>query len=160
MNTDPGNDLRNEVRSYFGSGTQLQEMYITPSLLTQQNWDDLAEAPKWSRANAETLNDTHWIGGDPAWLKVYGWAGWSPVEGPGGKGILTLRNPSDKPQTISLTLADALQLPAGTKRIYVAKSPWKEDAERTGFNVDASQPHAFKLSPFEVLTLEMHAAAP
>ena len=33
-NTDPGNDFPNEVRSYFGTGTQLQEMYITPSLLT------------------------------------------------------------------------------------------------------------------------------
>ena len=28
------NDFRNEIRSYFGTGTQLQEMYITPSLLT------------------------------------------------------------------------------------------------------------------------------
>ncbi len=31
LNTDPGNDFRNEVRSYFGTGTQCQEMYITPS---------------------------------------------------------------------------------------------------------------------------------
>ena len=34
LDSDPGNDFRNEVRSYFGTGTQLQEMYITPSLLT------------------------------------------------------------------------------------------------------------------------------
>ena len=34
LDKDPGNDFRNEVRSYFGTGTQLQEMYITPSLLT------------------------------------------------------------------------------------------------------------------------------
>src|SRR6266568_4305981 len=33
LNKDPENDFRNEVRSYFGTGTQLQEMYITPSLL-------------------------------------------------------------------------------------------------------------------------------
>ena len=44
LKSDPDNDFRNEVRSYFGTGTQLQEMYITPSLLTQANWDDLAEA--------------------------------------------------------------------------------------------------------------------
>ena len=30
MKTDPGDDFGNEVRSYFGTGTQLQEMYITP----------------------------------------------------------------------------------------------------------------------------------
>jgi hypothetical protein len=157
LNTDPGNDFRNEVRSYFGTGTQLQEMYITPSLLTQQNWDDLAEAAKWSRANAETLKDTHWVGGDPTWLQVYGWAAWSPGEGSGGKGILTLRNPSDKPQSISLKLAEVLQLPAGAAQSYVVKSPWKEDAGRAALRINASQPHTFELAPFEVLTLEMKA---
>ena len=91
LDQDPGNDFRNEIRSYFGTGTQLQEMYITPSLLTDANWDDLAEAAKWSRANADVLKDTHWIGGDPAWLEVYGWASWTP-----SKGVLVLRNPSDR----------------------------------------------------------------
>ncbi len=106
LNKDPGNDFRNEIRSYFGTGTQLQEMYITPSLLTDANWDDLAEAAKWSRANAEVLKDTHWVGGDPAWLEVYGWASWTPA-----KGILVLRNPSDHPQTIRIQLEDAFELP-------------------------------------------------
>ncbi len=150
LNTDPGNDFRNEVRSYFGTGTQLQEMYITPSLLTQQNWDDLAEAAKWSRANADTLKDTHWVGGDPAWLQVYGWASWSPH-----KGILTLRNPSDKAQAISVKLADVFQLPAGAAYSYLARSPWKEDAARAAFRLNAGLPHTFQLAPFEVLTLEM-----
>ena len=72
LSADPSNDFRNEIRSYFGTGTQLQEMYITPSLLSTQNWDDLAEAAKWSRANADVLKDTHWVGGDPAWQQVYG----------------------------------------------------------------------------------------
>jgi hypothetical protein len=128
-------------------------MYITPSLLTQKNWDDLAEAAKWSRANADTLKDTHWVGGDPAWLQVYGWASWSPH-----KGILTLRNPSDKPQSISLKLADVLQLPAGAAQSYIVKSPWREDATRAALRLNAEQPHTFELAPFEVLTLEMKAA--
>lgn len=108
LDKDPANDFRNEIRSYFGTGTQLQEMYITPSLLSETDWDDLAEAARWSRANAEVLKDTHWIGGDPAWLEVYGWASWTPA-----KGILVLRNPSDKAQTISIKLQDAFELPAG-----------------------------------------------
>ena len=36
-------DFADEVHSFFGSGTQLQEMYITPKLLNSKNWDDLAE---------------------------------------------------------------------------------------------------------------------
>src|SRR5262249_44434003 len=85
-------DFADEVQTFFGNGTQLQEMYLTPKLLNQTNWNDLADAAKWARANADVLVDTHWIGGDPAKGEVYGWASWSPR-----KGILVLRNPDDKP---------------------------------------------------------------
>lgn len=68
-------------------------MYITPSLLNQQNWDDLAEAAKWSRANAAVLKDAHWVGGDPAWLEVYG-AGRLDSK----NGALVLCNPADHEQ--------------------------------------------------------------
>lgn len=153
LNTDPGNDFRNEVRSYFGTGTQCQEMYITPSLLTPANWDDLAEAARWSRANASVLRDTHWVGGDPEWMEVYGWAAWSP-NGRTSKGILTLRNPSDRQQSISIDLKDAFELPAGAPRSYSAMSPWKSDAGQRPTAIDAGVPHTYVLGPFEVLTLE------
>jgi hypothetical protein len=150
LNTDPGNDFTNEVHGYFGTGTQLQELYITPSLLTERNWDVLAEAAKWSRRNAEVLKDTHWVGGDPYWLDVYGWASWSPK-----KGILVLRNPSDKPQSITIDIAKALELPVGAAESYTAKSPWKADEDKAALRLSARTPHEFMLAPFEVLTLEL-----
>ncbi|HTZ90587.1 MAG TPA: enterotoxin [Alloacidobacterium sp.] len=150
LNKDPNNDFRNEIHDYFGNGTQLQEMYITPSLLTQANWDDLAEAAKWSRANADVLKDTHWIGGDPAWLEVYGWASWAPK-----KSILVLRNPSDHPQTIRVDIQDAFELPIGAPQLYTAKSPWKDDAGKQAIELRAHTPHEFQLAPFEVLTLDV-----
>jgi hypothetical protein len=150
LDKDAGNDFRNEIRSYFGTGTQLQEMYITPSLLTEANWNDLAEAAKWSRANADVLKDTHWIGGDPAWLEVYGWASWTPA-----KGIMVLRNPSDRPKTIRIKLQDAFELPPGAAQAYLAKSPWKEDASRRALVLRAQEPHEFDLAPFQVLTLDL-----
>jgi hypothetical protein len=150
LNNDPDGRFRNEVRSYFGTGTQLQEMYITPELLKDQNWDDLAEAAKWARDRQEVLKDTHWIGGNPAWLEVYGWAAWTPA-----RATLVLRNPSDKPQSLNLKLADVLELPAGAAQNYTAKSPWKSDAARPAVNLDAKTAHEFRLEPFEVLTLDM-----
>ncbi|MGA8043873.1 MAG: enterotoxin [Terracidiphilus sp.] len=150
LDSDQGNDFRNEVRSYFGTGTQLQEMYITPSLLTEANWDDLAEAANWSRANADVLKDTHWVGGDPGWLEVYGWASWAPR-----KGILVLRNPSDKPQSIALRLTDAFELPLDAAREFTMRSPWKEDAGKPAEKMSAEEKHTFTLAPFEVRTLEM-----
>jgi len=65
--------------------------------------------------------DNHWIGGDPAKLEPYGWAAWSAA-----KGILTLRNPSDKPQTFSFDVQKALELPPGAPQRYRASSPLEE----------------------------------
>ena len=150
LNDDPGDDFSNEVRSYFGSGTQLQEMYLTPELLSGKNWDVLAEAAKWSRENAEILKDTHWVGGDPGWLQVYGWASWSK-----GKSILVLRNPSDQAQSITLDVGRVLELPAGAAQRFLAKSPWKDDAGKAFVSLAAGTSHKFELKPFEVVTLEL-----
>jgi hypothetical protein len=149
LSTDPGGDFTNEVRSYFGSGTQLQEMYITPSLLSDVNWDVLAEAAKWSRNNADTLKDTHWIGGDPRWLQVYGWAAWSSR-----KAILTLRNPSSEAQDFAVDVGQAFELPSGAARSYIAHSPWASDAAQPEIELQAGQPRTFHLAAFQVLTLE------
>jgi hypothetical protein len=147
--TDPGHDFTAEVHSYFGTGTQLQEMYITPSLLSPSDWDTLAEGAKWSRGNAATLRDTHWVGGDPGKGEVYGWASWSRA-----KGILTLRNPTSKPQTMSIDVQQAFELPPEAAKQFRARSPWSADKGKPAINLTAKQPHAFALQPFEVMTLE------
>jgi hypothetical protein len=149
LGSDPGHDFPDEVHSYFGSGTQLQEMYITPSLLSPEDWDVLAETAKWSRDNAQILKDSHWIGGDPALLEVYGWAAWSP-----GKAIVTLRNPSDKPQDFTASLAVLLEIPDGT-RAFVARNPWKSERAKPALTIPAKERHTFRLEPFQVLTLEL-----
>jgi hypothetical protein len=149
LDTDPQDDFTAEVHDYFGTGTQLQEMYITPSLLSPKNWDALAEGAKWSRANADVLFDTHWVGGDPAKFEVYGFASWTPA-----KGILVLRNPSDKPAAITLDISKAFELPTDAPRSYRAHSPWAADRQAPAIDLAAGRPHAFDLKPFEVLTLE------
>ena len=150
LDTDPNGDFRDEVHDYFGTGTQLQEMYITPALLKPSDWDAIAEAAKWSRSNADVLVDTHWVGGDPKNLEVYGWASWSPR-----KGILTLRNPSDKPQQISLDVAEIFELPAGSISSFTAHNPWKAEAGELAISLKGGQKHTFELKPFQVINLEM-----
>ena len=150
LGSDPGHDFPDEVHSYFGTGTQLQEMYITPALLSAADWDVLAEGAKWSRDSASTLEDSHWIGGDPARLEVYGWASWSSQ-----KAIVTLRNPSDQPQDFTANLQTLLELPVNSASAYAARSPWKGDRPKSGLTIPAQTPHAFHLLPFQVLTLEL-----
>jgi hypothetical protein len=149
LSTDPGHDFAAEVHSYFGTGTQLQEMYITPSLLSSADWDVLAESARWSRKNAATLRDTHWIGGDPGKGEVYGWASWSTE-----KGILVLRNPTGQALKISIDVQQAFELADGAAQHYSAHSPWVADASKPAITLDGGHAHTFELGPFEVLTLD------
>lgn len=148
LNHDTNNILKSEIRAYFGNGTQLQEMYITPALLSPQNWDDLAEAAKWSRANADTLVDTHWIGGRPADGGIYGWAAWSPR-----KGILTLRNPAAVAQSIKIDPAKAFELPHTAVKKFSVFSPFADQIVPMK-ELAAGAETLFKLKPFEVLVIE------
>jgi hypothetical protein len=148
LDTDPHRDFRDEIHAYFANGTQLQEMYVTPTL-TEAQWDLLAEAARWSRRNANVLVDTHWLGGDPKQLEVYGWASWSPT-----KGIVTLRNPSERQQTFSLDVGRAFELPPDAPRQYTGKSPWVRDTGRPPVVLHSGSEHAVVLAPFEIVTLE------
>ena len=150
LRTDPGHDFANEVRSFFGTGTQLQELYVTPSLLTADDWDVLAAAARWSRANAKVLEDVHWIGGDPGRLDVYGWAAWTPA-----RAIVTLRNPDEKPQTAVVDLQRQLELPAGAPRVFGVHDVWRTGGGDLPSRLDADRVSTVRLAPFEVLTLEL-----
>jgi len=149
LGDDPESDFDAEVRSYFGSGTQLQEMYVTPALLSAQNWDVIAECARWSRSHRETLVDTHWIGGDPGRLEAYGWASWSPRGA-----VLTLRNPADRAQEIDIEPQRTFELPQGAPREYALRSPWGKDRERAPLSLTVGRAKSIPLAPFEVLTLE------
>ncbi len=141
--------FKDDVRAFFGSGTGLQELYIQPGKLTAEDWRVLAEAAKWSRANANVLLDTHWIGGDPAKLEVYGYASWTPR-----KATVMLRNPNDTPGTFALDVGTAFELPTGASTRFTLASPWGEDAGKPALIAQAGTPLKLSLKPFEVVIFD------
>ncbi len=141
-------DLKNESRSYFANGSSLQELYLTPSLLTSASWDQVAEAAKWAHANADVLADAHWVGGDPLKLEAYGYAAWNPR-----KATLMIRNPDDKPQSIALDAAKLFELPAGAAQNYACHSPYKDQRVQS-LQLKAGVPQTVTLDPFEVLVFD------
>jgi len=146
---DDVNGLVDDIRAFFAGGTNCQELYITPSLMQPEHWDALSEAARWSRNNTDVLADTHWIGGDPAEGQIYGWASWSKR-----KGILSLRNPSDKPGKITIDISKAFELPTGAAQKYSLRSPWRKDANDPELVLSAGEGHTFELRPFEVLVFD------
>jgi hypothetical protein len=93
--------------------------------------------------------DTHWIGGNPSLGKeVYGWAAWSPR-----KGVITLRNPSDKEADYALDIQKAFELPDAAAKSYEVKGSYP-DAPAPIEKATAGEPVTLKLKPFEVLVME------
>lgn len=146
--TKSGVEMKHAARSYFGTGANLQELYLTPALMTEKAWDQVAEAAKWAKRNEKILIDSHWVGGDPLKLGIYGWASWSKE-----KSLITLRNSSDKPSELIINLTQALEIPVGMAVKFNAQNAYKDqtfkEATITGNRI-------FKLAPFEVLCLELH----
>ncbi|MDC0936336.1 hypothetical protein OAS39_08605, partial [Pirellulales bacterium] len=140
--------VADELWTFFGSGTNLQELYISPHLLTETMWDELASAVSWARANADVLVDTHWIGGNPGIGDVYGWAAWQPR-----KGIVVLRNPSEKPQKFDLELAQNLELPKEYAKDCTLTSP-KRGQRIPELRCSPLEPTRIELEPYEVLIFD------
>lgn len=141
--------FKDDVHAFFGSGTGLQELYIQPGKLTDEDWQVLVEAAKWSRANADVLVDTHWIGGDPSKLEVYGYASWSPR-----KGVVMLRNPDDREQEFLLDVVTAFEFPPDVPTMFALKSPWAEDASNPTATAESGKALRLTLKPFEVVVLD------
>ncbi|ENM5855845.1 enterotoxin [Vibrio mimicus] len=144
--TQSDRDFSDQVWSYFSTGTQLQEMYITPNMLNKEKWDVLADAAKWSRANAKVLTDTHWIGGNPTKLEVYGWASWTKE-----KAVFSLRNPSEKPQVYFLDLPKDFELPTGISDQFIVKQVYGKNESVPRHYKGAT---VITLSPLQTLVLE------
>ena len=145
---EAGNHLVNECRSFFGSGTCMQEIYLSPDLMDDAAWDALAESAKWSKKFAAVLIDTHMIGGEPAKLEPYGWAAWMP-----GMATLTLRNPDDKPRTITLDAQSVFELPDGAPREFSLKTGYPDQRVKS-LDLSAGKAVTVELQPFEVLVFD------
>ncbi len=85
------------VVMYYARGVQLMEWYITPELMTPEQWDVLGRATRWAIENRVVLDNVVMVGGDPRKGQPYGYAHWS-----GDRGLLVLRNPDVRPQVIEI----------------------------------------------------------
>lgn len=148
MSEDP-KDFADEVWSFFGSGTSLQELYIAPQLLTEDMWDILASGARWAQNNADVLVDTHWIGGDPGEHQPYGWASWNPR-----KGILVLRNPDDKPARMRLDIGEAFELPPQAAQKFRLVSPGPDPEQHAPVEVTAGTAGVFQLEAFQTIVYD------
>ncbi|TQM52007.1 hypothetical protein BDE36_3804 [Arcticibacter tournemirensis] len=147
LETDNQN-VEDEIWSFFGTGTSLQELYINPHKLDSKAWDCLRDAASWAKANEQVLADVHWAGGDPDKEEVYGFAAWRDQ-----KGVLTLRNPSPVEKSFTVNVRQLFEIPGGlgdSYSFYDARLPG-------GDKLFSGRTAVIKLKPFEVKVMNAMA---
>ncbi|MEJ2050405.1 MAG: alpha-galactosidase [Calditrichota bacterium] len=113
---EPLDKFTNNALLYFARGVSMWELYISPDLLTEQQWDALAQSIKWAKHNFDLLQHTELIGGDPGAGEPYGY-----VHFQGNHGIVVVRNPVMNPQSIELQFTHTLGLDTAATNLVMER---------------------------------------
>lgn len=100
---EPLDKFTDNALLYFARGVSMWELYVSPDLLTDGEWNALAKSIRWARDRFEVLRSTEMIGGDPGESLPYGYAHFA-----GKRGIIAARNPSIEPQTLKVSLSPSM----------------------------------------------------
>ena len=146
-------EFRRAMYMIMARGSQLCEMYLAPSVLTDKDWDALADVLTWARANRDPLAHMRIVGGDPAAREAYGYSGWTPK-----RGVLVLRNPCTQPRTFRCKLDSSIGVVPGS-------GPFRRQsilaAEKTNAGTFAfGTPISITLPPYGIVVWDFAPSSP
>ncbi len=114
---EPIDKFTNNVAFYFARGITMYELYITPDLLTENEWDSIAKSIKWAKENFDILsNYTEMIGKNPGEKSPYGFIHFKK-----DKGIIAIRNPYVNEENIEIELKTEYDLSKNAKELVVER---------------------------------------
>ena len=99
---EPLDKFTDNALLYFARGVAMWELYISPDILTDGEWDAIAGAYHWARDRFPILERTEMIGGDPNRREPYGYGHFL-----GSKGIIAARNPYIVGDVLKMELSPA-----------------------------------------------------
>jgi hypothetical protein len=138
----------NEVMMYFGRGVMMWELYVSPDLLSDNEWNAIASSIKWAKANKDVLEKTKMILGDPLKREPYGYLHITK-----DKGILLLRNPNVDAHDVKIKLTPDLGDIDPTSKYFVKIIyPYNMILPKP---VGINQELNLHLNSYEVLTAEL-----
>jgi len=118
---DPLDKFTDDMLLYVARGVSMYELYISPDLLTEGEWNAIGESILWARDRFPILSHTEMVGGDPGKREPYGYVHWK-----GKRGIVAVRNPWIKRSVVKVRFdaADGLDASAAKlvlERVYPVK---------------------------------------
>ena len=160
---EPLDKFMNEVLLYFARGVAMWELYISPDILTDSEWDALGQAMKWARDRFPILSTSEMVGGDPTKRQPYGYVHFN-----GTKGIIAARNPWIESNSLSVNLDPAYGLNPSSDSLVLEKiyptrwiSPQLYHAGTTvDLAVDGYETAIFEIYPLSDATTPLIAGVP
>jgi len=113
---EPLDKFTDNALLYFARGVSMWELYVSPDLLTDGEWNALAKSIRWAKDKFDVLRSTEMIGGDPGESLAYGYAHFA-----GKRGIIAARNPSIESQTLKASLSPSLGLDPRASSLVVER---------------------------------------
>ncbi len=98
--SEPIDKFTDNAVLYFARGVAMYELYISPDILSNDEWNALAQSLKWGKDNFDILMNTEMVGGNPSKGETYGYLHFN-----GNNGIVAVRNPKIEKDTINFTLS-------------------------------------------------------
>ena len=96
---EPLSKFTDNALLYFARGVSMWELYISPDLLTDGEWQALAKSIEWAKDRFPILEHTEMVGGNPGEREPYAYVHFS-----GDRGIIAARNPFMKSRKLAVTL--------------------------------------------------------
>jgi hypothetical protein len=113
---EPLDKFTDNALLYFARGISMGELYISPDLLTDDEWDALAMSIRWAKDRFPILDSTEMVGGNPEERNPYGY-----VHFDGRRGIIAARNPYMEPKTLKLALSPVLGVNPAAESLVLDK---------------------------------------
>lgn len=96
---ESADEFRDYLFMNLSRGSGFIELYIKTHVLSDSDWDIMAEGLKWVHTYFPAFEHVKMYGGNPREKKIYGYSGWKD-----DLGYISIHNPSNKPQKLTVTL--------------------------------------------------------
>ncbi|HEY9165079.1 MAG TPA: hypothetical protein VIS48_02845 [Candidatus Kryptonia bacterium] len=113
---EPLDKFTNESVLYFARGISMWELYISPDIMSEEEWNAISQSIKWAKDRFPIISQTEMVGGDPTRRKPYGY-----VHFKGSKGIVAARNPWIEPSRLVVNFSQSVGLDPSSKDLVVER---------------------------------------
>ncbi|MFT7632210.1 MAG: hypothetical protein ACI87E_003260, partial [Mariniblastus sp.] len=134
-------------------GTGFIELYITPAVLKDYDWDVISEGLHWAQDVFPTFKRSRMHGGSPTDGQVYGYTAWTK-----NRGYVSLHNPAEFAQKYTLTLDRSFGL-IPHSGVYQLSSPLDESVADLEKQYSYGDTMSIDLKPREIRILNFDKTA-